>query len=212
MTHARRKQAIAGVVGLAALGAGAYLVTDQLTDAEPKAAFVAPAAVPSAPSAESSPPAAPPAAEAAEAPPAKTAPAAKTRKEQIDEVRGTAAKAAGQVERPVTSMRVNEANVTVKKIPQSSGILQVFSAPEDLTGKRELAWVQGQKGVKVGSSNCTQSITLAEGMPPKKRDTLLICWRVSAAKSVYTIATNPKGKPSAARSVAELDKVWSALS
>jgi hypothetical protein len=88
----------------------------------------------------------------------------------------------------------------------------VVSAPQDLTGVRELAWVAGQKGDRVGSASCTQSITLAAGAPPRKRDTLLICWRVSAAKSVYTIATNPKGKPSAERSVAELNKVWSTIS
>jgi len=213
MTHARRKQAIVGIVGLAALGAGAYLVTEQLSDDKPRAAFVVPADPPVSSPAVSPPSPSPSSSSPAEEPPRKKATtSAKTKKQQIDEVRGTAAKAAQQVQRPVTSMKVNEADVTVKKIPVAAGTLQVVSAPQDLTGKRELAWVQGQKGDKVGPAWCTQKISLATGVPPATRDTLLICWRISAAKSVYTIATAPKGKPSAARSVAELNKVWSALS
>ncbi|GLZ01700.1 hypothetical protein [Actinoplanes sp. NBRC 103695] len=214
MTHARRKQVIVGVVGLAALGAGAYAITDQLSDDKPRAAFVVPADVPtSSPSSASAEPADAPAPRKKATTSASTATTTgtKTKKQQIDAVRGAAAEAAQQAQRPVTSMKVNEADVTVKKVPVPAGTLQVVSAPQDLTGKRELAWVQGQKGEKVGAAACTQSITLAEGVPPKKRDTLLICWRISAAKSVYTIAIDPKGKPSAARSVAELNRVWSAL-
>jgi hypothetical protein len=211
MTHARRKQAIVGVVGLAALGAGAYAITNQLSDDKPRAAFVVPADVPTSPSPS------PSSSVVADAPPPRKATtsvstATKTKKQQIDSVRGTAAKTAKQVERPVTSMKVNEADVTVKKVPVAAGTLQVVSASQDLTGKRELAWVQGQKGDKVGPAVCTQKISLVAGQAPRERKTLLLCWRTSAGKSVYTIAINPKGKPSAARSVAELNKVWSSLS
>jgi cytoskeletal protein RodZ len=215
MTHARRKQAIVGIVGLAALGAGAYVATDHLTGSSPTAQPAPPPVVePTSAVASPEPPTQTPEKKATtsehSAAPSAT-PATKTRKQQIDEVRGTAAKAAGQVERPVVSATVDDADVTVKKVPVGAGMLQVMSARQDLTGKRELAWVSGQSGDKVGEASCTQKISLVAGAPPKKRDTLLICWRVSTAKSVYTVAVNPKGKPSAALSVSELNKVWSSF-
>lgn len=228
MTNARRKQAIVGIAGLAVLGAGAYVVTDRVAGDEPRVvseagavatevpSVTAPVTEPAATAAPTQTPrkdAASPAKSATTkaAPPPSSTPATKTRKQQIDEVKGSAAKAAQEVQRPVTSATVNAADVTVKKVPTASGQLQVFSAPQDLTGKRELAWVLGQKGDKVGAASCTQKISLVAGEPARKRDTLLICWRTSAAKSVYTIAIDPEGKPSAQRSVGELDKVWSAM-
>jgi hypothetical protein len=64
---------------------------------------------------------------------------------------------------------------------------------------------------KVGNVNCTQKIRLSANVKPKERPTLLICWRTSAQKSVYTVAVKRDGQPSQAKSVAAIDKEWARL-
>jgi hypothetical protein len=92
---------------------------------------------------------------------------------------------------------------------QEGHTLKVASAPLDLTGYRELAWVRG--GERHGAATCTQKITVSPDVPPKVKPTLLICWRTSAKKSAYTVAVDFQGHPSATESVAALTKAWAAI-
>lgn len=88
--------------------------------------------------------------------------------------------------------------------------LRVVSARADLTGQRELAWV-ADSGYRVGTARCTQNFRLPPGTPARVRPTMLICWRTSAARSVYTVAVDIDRPPSAPASVAAIDRVWSTL-
>jgi len=216
----RRKQALAGVAGLAVLGAGAFLVTSQTSggpDAREAAAEApAPATAGSAPA---SAPAGDPGQASAGAGPSAPAAAAtpRTTKEQIAAVQGTAAKnTAERIRRPLPAVAnaVPDSDLTVTSIgslKDDKANIRVVSARLDLTGQRELSWV-ADKGEKVGGARCTQKIRVTPDQPPRVRPTFLLCWRTSADKSVYTVAVNLKGKPSAQESVAQIDKAWASLS
>jgi hypothetical protein len=222
----RKKQAIAGVVGLAAvLGGGAFLVTDRVADdARTVATDAKTPALPSSasPAPRASAVAGPSKAAAASSGPAAPAPAASTARKSaaqaVAEVKGSAAKATGNVKRPLTPQAagtVSEADVQVTEtgsLQDPDGTLKVVSARADLTGQRELAWVTGVKGEKVGAARCSQTIRLSPDVPPRERPTFLMCWRTSADRSVYTIAVNLKERPSKAASVAAINRAWSALS
>ncbi|GIF17757.1 hypothetical protein Ate02nite_04870 [Paractinoplanes tereljensis] len=93
---------------------------------------------------------------------------------------------------------------------KTGGSMRIVSAPFDLTGRRELAWVAG-KGRKVGNAECTDKIQLSNEDKPETRPMMLLCWRTSATKSVVTVAVVPKGRPNAATSVAELNKQWAKM-
>jgi hypothetical protein len=225
--RSRRTKALIGVGLAAVLGGGAVLATQWGGDrdgttasetgalspltAEPVPATGDPSADSSAGPSASAPPSSATAKGAPGGPPAATPMRSKSKEEAIADVKGSAAEAATQVQRPVTSLEVAEADVTVDRIASEKdrgGSLTVYSADQDLTGKRELAWVAGQAGEKVGTARCSQKISLVAGAEPRERKTLLVCWRTSDAKSVYTVAVNPAGRPSVDRSVAALNKVW----
>jgi hypothetical protein len=89
--------------------------------------------------------------------------------------------------------------------------LRVVSAPTDLSGQNELGWV-ADHGQAVGSARCSQTFRFANQAKAARKETLLVCWRVSATKSVYTVLVNLKGKPSRAQSVAAITKQWAKLS
>ena len=230
-THRRRKQAIAGAVGLAAVLGGGALAADRMTrDADTVSADVAApatvapssAALSSAAPASSVPPSAAqsPAASSAATPgrassapapaPATTKP--KTRAQMIDEAKGAAAKA-DNVRRPNPPKIVPaDAKVTVTQSGSlaEGGTLKVVSARADLTGQRELGIV-ADEGRAVGDARCTQNIRFSEGQPAQEKPTLLICWRTSAGKSVYTVSTVRTGRPSAENAVAALNRQWAKL-
>jgi hypothetical protein len=88
--------------------------------------------------------------------------------------------------------------------------LRLVTAHADLTGQRELAWA-ADEGRVVGSSRCTQNFRLNPNDPAVVRPTMLLCWRISKTKSVYTVAVDLAGKPSEKDSVATIDKAWSSL-
>jgi hypothetical protein len=229
----RRKQALIGVAGLAVLGAGAFLVTAQASDNNKTetrdAAALAPVApvigsddVTAAPSASGSVPA-PSGAASASAPASAPASAsaattkAQTRKQKIDAVRGTARDNVGKLAtRPMRQHAgrvVSDKDLTVVEtgsLKKDKATMRVVSARLDLTGQRELSWVTDQ-GEAFGDAHCTQKIRVREGMPPVEKPTLLLCWRTSAHKSVYTVAVNVTGPPSTAVSVAALDRAWAKL-
>ncbi len=84
--------------------------------------------------------------------------------------------------------------------------IRVVSGRHDLRERLMAA----DEGVQVGDARCTQNLR-AEGAAPAVRPKMLLCWRVSAGKSVVTVATNEGGKPLTAASVRVLDRVWRQL-
>jgi hypothetical protein len=95
-------------------------------------------------------------------------------------------------------------------LPKDHHTLRVVSARGDLSGARELTWA-ADSGHPVGSSRCTQNFRIGPSSPASERPTMLLCWRTSAGKSVYTIAVDIDHRPSERASVATIDTVWSKL-
>jgi hypothetical protein len=103
--------------------------------------------------------------------------------------------------------------VTIKEtgtVQKDQHSMRIVSAKGDLTGQRELAW-PADKGVAVGDAHCTQNFRFNAQALPGIRPTLLICWRTSADRTVYTVAVDVKAKPSMTDSVAQLDQEWNAM-
>jgi hypothetical protein len=88
--------------------------------------------------------------------------------------------------------------------------IQVVYARGDLTGQEQLAWV-ADGGEPFGQASCSQRTQLSNDASPKVRPNLLLCWRTSARKSVYTLTIDLDGHPSKAESVAALNKQWSRM-
>jgi hypothetical protein len=223
----RRKQAAIGAVGLAAiLGIGAVVAQQVFEDddttpaAQPGALAPLTAASPSgstSTSKTSTGPSAKASRSATAAPKASSAPSLpKTDAERIAAARSAAAQVTRTpaVRRPLSNggvaASVSDADVTQSTVQQDGESITVTSARKDLTGFRQLAWVV-DKGVAVGKARCTSKIRLSANVAPRERPTLLLCWRTSAEKSVYTVAVTSDGRPSKALSAAEIDKEWSKL-
>jgi hypothetical protein len=105
------------------------------------------------------------------------------------------------------------ANVTVTmsgSINKDKHTLKVVSAHGDLTGQRELAWA-ADAGHAVGAARCTQNFRINPQSKAGIRPTMLLCWRTSATKSVYTLAVDIVRKPSERASVAKLNAIWNAM-
>jgi hypothetical protein len=220
----RRRQVVAGVAGLAAfLGVGAYFVTSQLTAKDqiaPEPAAIAPVEPAGSSSAPLSP--GPSAAASAEASlSAAPVPAAGpslplTTAERVAKARAANKKAGTDVRHPLPQVggaaTVAEDDVTMKITGSAKDKeeLRLYSARLDMTGQKQLAWV-GDQGERVGDASCTKNVHFSADVKPHVRPTLLLCWRVSADKSVYTVAVNLDGHPSAAKSVAAIDKEWKRL-
>lgn len=84
--------------------------------------------------------------------------------------------------------------------------IRVLSARHDLG---RLLWA-ADGGRQVGGSRCTQSLRI-DGGPAQSRPGMLLCWRVSAARSVVTVATRAGGSPLAEASARVLDRTWRRL-
>jgi hypothetical protein len=93
------------------------------------------------------------------------------------------------------------------KLSTTRRTLRVISAPGDLTGKLELAWVT-DGGTAVGDAHCTQTFRFNPKLPVGTRPTLMLCWRTSPERSVYTLLVDEAQPPSAQASLAVLDRVW----
>ena len=92
----------------------------------------------------------------------------------------------------------------------ADGSINVVTAKADLTGQRELA-MAADNGTPVGDVRCTQRLRFANAMAPRTLPMVLLCWRVSAHKSVLTLATAKTGSPSPAASAAIIDREWAKL-
>lgn len=98
--------------------------------------------------------------------------------------------------------------VTNEPGPDGSAI-RILSARYDLTARGTLLWA-ADSGQVVGDARCTQNVRVGGGTA-ETRPGLLLCWRVSAAKSVVTIATSRTGSPVAATSARVLHRAWEQL-
>lgn len=210
----KTKAATAYLAGMAALGGG-VLALAQLADGRSEKN----GEVVSMPEASPSTAAASPAG-STKADPAQTTPAAvptvKLPKEASERLAAAleAGKKDVEVQRPIPRMgpAVNS-EVTVKEhgsVQKDGKMLKVVSARQDLSGHRELTWV-ADEGKTVGKAKCSQKIKLSNEAQPRVRPTLLICWRTSSEKSVYTVSVNLDKKPSMRESVAAIDKAWAKL-
>jgi hypothetical protein len=219
----RRKQAVVGAAGLAALlGGGAFLVAETRDAATVARDTAAPAPV-ATPATSPSSPAATPSRQASTKPRRPTAerqdtspsPAkSKSAAERVAEARAAAAKNGIRVERPLKPHGLPGATGPVTETNTGSlaagGTMRVISAGYDLTGQRELLWA-ADGGTPVGEARCTQNFHFTNAKKARIRPTMLMCWRTSAAKSVITIAVVKQGRPSAATSVEALDAEWTRL-
>jgi hypothetical protein len=222
----RRRQKVAGVAGLAAvLGVGAYFITSEITakdEIAPEPAAIAPLMTAVTPSPVDTPSASLSAQpSAAKTSPQSTASASKaasphpmTTQQRIDAAKGTAAKAKNRALRPLPQVGniAEVADVTVRNTGslKDGGTMRVVSGRGDLTGQRELGLV-ADAGEKVGDASCTQNFHFAAGLPAVEKPTMMICWRTSDDKSVFTVAVSVKGRPSADNSVAAIDRQWAKL-
>lgn len=87
--------------------------------------------------------------------------------------------------------------------------MRIVSAKGDLTGQHDL-WMVAD-GFPWGDATCTQTFHLSVGASPQVRNTMLICYRISKTRSVYTIAVDLDKPPSPADSVAVIDSTWNTL-
>jgi hypothetical protein len=224
----RRKQALIAVTGLAVLGAGAFLVTAQMVDGgkattkdtaalvqlTPSTAATTPAVSPGTVPPETSASSKAPASSVASASPSASADAKAVAKE-IADARAAAAKDGVPLRRPVKAEGKTDAAAAAKVVNTGSlskdrATLRIVSARADLTGQRELALV-ADAGRPVGNALCSQKIKVSADLEAQTKRNLLVCWRTSAQKSVYTVAVDLDGNPSEQASVAALDKEWQAL-
>lgn len=148
------------------------------------------------------------------APAAPTTTAGKSLDQRVADAR-SANERLGTVIRPpkAPNGRSLVADVEVKEkgdIKRGGKTLRTVSARQDLTGLRELAWVV-DAGEPAGKARCTNKIRLSNNAVPRARPTLLLCWRTSAAKSVYTVAVNVYGRPVKAESIREIEKTWARM-
>jgi len=216
----RHRRAVAGAVGVLAV-AGIGIATSQ-PDKEPH--IEAASGVTSA-LASSTAPSAPASAAAStsgtvEPPATATEAPAKANKLRIKDMKGAVANAyaAGELVHPprrpaYTGPTVPATQITEEKvgdIRKDRSDMRIVSARGNLTGQGALAWVVDD-GEKVGHAHCTQKIQLSNNPKPKVRPTLLLCWRTSATRSVYTLAVNLDGPPSKKASIAALEKAWAKL-
>jgi hypothetical protein len=216
----RRALAAAGVVGLAAvLGGGAYLTTSAIRGNNATTtldtAAIGPAAV-----ATTAPDSPPPSASATASAVASPTPATSTTAtpsvppevaEQIKEARENGKKFGVKVMRPVTPTTAAPPPADLKETTTGSiaegGIVRVMSGHGDLTGQGELGYVAG--GIsKYRGNECSQTYQFATDLQPKKRQNMLMCWRITAQKSVAAIVVDYKGHPSRDKAAEAIDAQW----
>ncbi|MBG0560167.1 hypothetical protein [Actinoplanes aureus] len=148
--------------------------------------------------------------------PSKTPPSlSPSEKERVAKVRKSAVVGKVEIKRgmqPRPEASVDDLQITNSgNIKKDRSTMRVVSARGDLTGQRELAWVAG-KGEPVGNGvSCTQRIRLQNNKKAGVRENLLLCWRLSAERSVYTVAVDLDGNPSRRKSVAAILKRWKTM-
>jgi len=208
------------LAGLAVAGGGAYVITDQVSGRDtattsPETAPYSPAASPVMPSVTTTG-AEPEAAKKAvpSSPPMAAAPTISLGAEAYRRL--AAAKEAGKndvkVQRALPQPVVTSALQRWEEgsVSKEGKMLRVVSARQDLTGYGELAWI-ADEGRRVGNARCSQRLRMSNEQEPRVRPTMVICWRLSPARSVYSLLIDVKNKPSMQESVARIDKTWAQM-
>jgi len=88
--------------------------------------------------------------------------------------------------------------------------IRVVSARYDLTGRWELL-AAADRGQAVGGARCTRNLRVGTAATPEARPGMLLCWRTAANKSVVTVAINKAHSPSARVSASVVDQEWIAM-
>jgi hypothetical protein len=128
--------------------------------------------------------------------------------EQIRAAREAAAKDGHPVQRPLEpAPGVVAASVNERTEKTKTGVLRIITARSDLTGQRELLWA-ADRGTEVDHAHCTQKLHFSNNAQAAIRPNVLLCWRTSATRSVATVLVDRAGKPSAAKSVAVINREW----
>jgi hypothetical protein len=219
----RAKKALVAVVGLSAVGGGAYFGTTLLTGNAPGYVSGGPAALAPAASATT----------ASIEPTVTSAPDTPSPGPQIGTKSGVRQSArpsptpsepaltddevaAAQVSRllqaspptAATGMTIASGPVTVSDETGTDGsAIRVVVARYDLAAR----WAPADRGRAVGDARCTQKLQTGLDPTPQPRPNMLMCWRTAAGKSVVTVAINQHGKPLDAASLDVLDRQWHAL-
>lgn len=228
-TAARRlKKAAVAVIGLTAVGAGAYFGTTLLTGHPPgyvsggpgALARVAPSpSVPPEPSPSRSPSPAPARSpspgpqggtlngvrQSSRPSPTPSIPDEIMAADQVSRLLAATPQPAG----PGVSIASGPVTVSTEAGTDGSSI-RVVTARYDLTGR----WSPvsgGDAGRVVGDARCTAKLTALPGGAAEERPTMLMCWRFSPLKSVVTVAVRPGARPLAGASVDVLDRNWTAM-
>jgi len=140
---------------------------------------------------------------------------AKEAAKRVEAARETMAKDGVKVQRPLppkggVASAVEAKVVNTGSLSKDRATLRVVSALGDLTGHRELSWV-ADGGTPVGTARCSNTIRLSGDAKAAKKPNLLVCWRTSEKKSVYTVAVDLDGDPSEQKSVTAINKEWRSL-
>jgi hypothetical protein len=221
----RRRQAVVGITGAAAILAGGAFLGTQLIDARqptlPEPAALAPQTPLSEPAATAEEPSG-----AAEGP---AAPTEEPARPQLG-VKPTLSAARARLS-PIPSPSLNEdeiasaaadgfflrpsqgtANERVIERTEATrdGSIRVTTARRDLSGQGQLGLV-ADEGTLVGSAHCTNRLRSGDGASATERPHLLLCWRTSPTRSVVTVAVNRNSRPAATGSVAVIEREWAAL-
>ncbi|WIM94935.1 hypothetical protein ACTOB_006994 [Actinoplanes oblitus] len=220
----RRKQALVGATGLAAVLAGAGFLATQLMQASqpslPEPAALAPATTqtPSDAPVTSDVPTQPPAsratkpAQAAKRSPTPTPSVDRAKIEQeIAAARASAAADGVPLKRPLTAPNGVQEATSVRTESTREGSVRITTAHYDLTGHQPLL-IAADRGKPVGGGvRCTNKVRFSANAPAVERPSLLLCWRTSSERSVVTMATNPSGEPDPQDSVKIIDREWATL-
>jgi hypothetical protein len=109
---------------------------------------------------------------------------------------------------PGTGLGIASGPVTVSTETGTDGSsIRVVTARYDMTGR----WSAPDPGRAVGDAHCTAKLAAVPGGPAAERPTMLVCWRMSPAKSVVTVAIRPQARPLAPSSVDALDRAWAQM-
>jgi hypothetical protein len=114
----------------------------------------------------------------------------------------------GHAPRPLAAM--GETAVKERTETTSAGTVKVITAKGDLTGRQELRMAADQ-GEPVGQARCTQRVRFANAADAHVLPSVLLCWRVSAQRSVVTFTVSKKGRPSPRISESIINGEWAKL-
>lgn len=188
---------VAGSIGLAlVLAAGFFLVTDEVTDSDRSPGALAPLI----------PAVAPGVTTAGDG--TRPVPAIATSASSAPAVPGVQGRKAGTERaepRPLAAAGGPLAAVSTSTRTTAEGSIRVTAAKADLAGRGDLLLAADG-----GDGRCTRNLRIGEASA-RVVPTMLLCWRTSATRSVITLATATRGRPSATASLAVLDREWARL-